>query len=463
MDGFQIRIKDSLQLRLSLWLSAIILGVAVIGGCFTFYLAFNEAHEIQDGMLRQTAALFDAGRPPVPETLGRRRSGDSDPEARLLIAPVQASVRIPGTADRVLFPRDLADGMQIRRLAGQPYRVFVKTLGPRERIAVAQQTAVRDEAASYSALLAVLPFLILVPILLLVVAALIRVMFAPVAALSAAVDRRDEQDLQPVPVNHLPREIRPFVVAINRLLQRVAESMALQQRFVADAAHELRSPLTALSLQAERLAAADMSACAGQRLAVLREGIERNRVLLDQLLLFARAQAAAPAPPRATSLQGVLRRILEALMPLAEAKRLDIGVDSESDTTLVTRDVELTTAVTNLVTNAIRYTPPGGRITLSIVETADSVELIVEDNGPGIPEADRDRVFEPFYRRLGTNAAGSGLGLSIVKSIVDRLGGQVTLADATESATGLRAAIVLPRARLDSCEQPAKRTAEEPA
>jgi two-component system OmpR family sensor kinase len=170
--------------------------------------------------------------------------------------------------------------------------VLVKTLPSGGRVAFAQQTEVRDEIARDSALRTLMPFLILLPILLLLVADLVRKIFKPVAALSREIDQRSEQDLYPLVAAPLPLEIRPFVVAINRLLGRVSQSMEAQRRFIADAAHELRSPLTALSLQAERLAGAEMSDQARERLGTLRQGIERGRSLLDQLLALARAQSS---------------------------------------------------------------------------------------------------------------------------------------------------------------------------
>jgi two-component system OmpR family sensor kinase len=274
-------------------------------------------------------------------------------------------------------------------------------------------------------------------------------MFKPVAALAAEVDQRGERDLEPIGAGTVPREIRPFVMAIDRLLKRVAESMTLQRRFIAAAAHELRSPLTALSLQAERLAAAGMTESARQRLGDLRRGIERNRLLLDQLLTLARAQASLPSPRSEVSIQALFRLILQDLMPLAEAKNLDIGVASERDVRVVVSEIDLRSALKNLISNAIRYTPRGGQIDLAIIETADAVEIATEDNGPGIAEADRARVFEPFHRGLGNEVGGSGLGLSIVKNAVDRMGGRIVLEDTVRSPTGLRATIIIPNTKAD--------------
>lgn len=134
-------------------------------------------------------------------------------------------------------------------------------------------------------------------------------------------------------------------------------------------------------------------------------------------------------------------------MSLAEAKNLEIGVNSESDVAIVASQLDLATVVTNLMTNAIHYTPAGGRIRLSVIETAGRAVLVVEDEGPGIRAADRARVFEPLHRRPGTGVPGSGLGLSIVQTIVDRLGGHITLTDAADSASGLRAVVTIPTTR----------------
>ena len=179
------------------------------------------------------------------------------------------------------LPATLSDGLHTLEVGSETFRVLVKTTAAGERIAVAQESGFRNEIARDGALRTVMPFLILVPVLLLIVADLVRKMFRPIAALSREIDQRAEQELHPVDDRHLPAEVRPFAVAINRLLTRVGQSMDAQRRFVADAAHELRSPLTALSLQAERLAAAEMSVLARERLTALSQGIERGRSLLD--------------------------------------------------------------------------------------------------------------------------------------------------------------------------------------
>jgi two-component system OmpR family sensor kinase len=284
-----------------------------------------------------------------------------------------------------------------------------------------------------------------VPVLLLIVADLVRKMFRPIAALSKEIDERAEQELHPVEDRHLPVEVRPFAVAINRLLARVGQSMESQRRFVADAAHELRSPLTAMSLQAERLADAEMSELARERLTVLRQGIERGRSLLDQLLTLAKAQSATDLPQSPVSVQSVYRRVLEDLIPLAEAKHIDIGVEGAQDAEVWASELDMIAVIKNLVDNAIRYTPEGGKVDLYLGVSDGKAELRIQDSGPGIPLSERDRVFDPFYRTLGSEQIGSGLGLSIVQTIASRIGAEIRLDFADDvQQTGLIATVIVP-------------------
>ena len=308
-----------------------------------------------------------------------------------------------------------------------------------------QETGFRNQIARASALRTVTPFLVLVPILLIIIPDLVRKMFRRVALLAHEIDDRTEQELQPVEESHIPAEVRPFVAAINRLLARVARSMDAQRRFVADAAHELRTPLTALSLQAELVSEAEMSDAARERLGVLRTGIERGRNLLNQLLTFARTQSVVETPKSPVSVQAVYRRVLEDLMPLAAAKRIDIGVEGQQNASVWVSKIDLTTVIRNLADNAIRYTPDGGRVDLSVSTIGDTIVLAVKNTGPGIPAAEYDRVFDPFYRSLGGDQVGSGLGLSIVRAISDRIGAEVRLAPSNgDTQPGLCVSVLIP-------------------
>jgi two-component system OmpR family sensor kinase len=451
MDGFKKRLSESVQLRLSVSLSLVILIVAIVAGIFSFVSAFDEAHEMQDNTLRQVAVLFDRQQMTLayPEH-GGRIAGD-DEESRVIVQYLVDGGRTSGNVDAgapLPLPSTLADGLSTLQVGGEAFRVLVRTTTHGERIAVAQEADVRDKEARERAWRGLLPFLILFPVLLLVVADLVRKLFRPIAILAAEIDQRGEQELHPIDESHLPAEIRPFVLAINRLLDRVAQSMEAQRRFVADAAHELRSPLTALSLQAERLAGADMSPLAHERLVPLRRGIERGKKLIDQLLMLATVQSTPTLPTSPVSVHAVYRRVLEDLLPLAEVKQIDIGVEGEQDAQVLINEIDLLTLVKNLVDNAIRYTPEGGRVDLSVGREEGGVLLQVKDSGPGIAAEERERVFDSFYRSLGSHEVGSGLGLSIVKAIADRTGARVRLGFCDEvRKSGLCVSVWLPLAK----------------
>lgn len=451
MDGFKKRLNESVQLKLSFSLSLAIFVIALVAGIFSFLSAFDEAHELQDDMLRQVAALFDRQHLPLAHPGGGGRAKDSDEESRVIVQYLNdgSQMAVKGDVGAPLpLPITLPDGLHTLDVNGEPFRVLVKTALGGERIVVAQETGVRDEIARDSALRTLMPFLILIPVLLVIVADLVRKMFRPIALLSAEIDQRAEQELHPVEESHLPAEVRPFVVAINRLLARVDQSMETQRRFVADAAHELRSPLTALSLQAERLAEADMSALARERFMTLRRGIERARSLLNQLLALAKAQAVLDRPKSSMSVQHVYRRVLEDLMPLAEAKQIDIGVEGEQDARVWGNELDLAAVVKNLVDNAIRYTPDGGKVDLSVTTQEGHAILRIQDSGPGIQVADRERVFDPFYRTLGSDQVGSGLGLSIVKAVTGRMGAEIQLGFSDELRhSGLCVCVLVPMAK----------------
>lgn len=440
MDGGQKRVNASLQRRLSLGLSLAIVLVALVAGVFSFLSAMDEANELQDDVLRQVAQLVHDQQ--WPATVAPPRLQGVEEEARVIVQHLGSGPAMPGS---LALPAGLADGLQTLNVGGQPYRLLLSTSASGERLAVAQPLAFRDEIARDSALRTVMPLLLLVPVLLLIVAALVRRMFQPMAALAQEIEQRAEQDLRPVAEQQLPAEVQPFAAAINRLLSKVKQSMQAQSRFVADAAHSLRSPLTALSLQAERLAEAEMPAQAQERLAVLRLGIERGRQLLNQLLNLARAQSPAERAPASLSAQALYRQVLETLMPLAEARQIDLGVEGEQDAQLWACELDLFTLLSNLVDNAIRYTPPGGRVDLSVHRGQGLATLSIQDNGPGIPLAERDKVLQPFYRLLGNDQTGSGLGLSIVQTIAQRMGADMQLDFSDpERHSGLRVEIRLP-------------------
>lgn len=427
MASRQRRLSNSLELRLSLWLALLVVCTAIAAGLYAFVSAFIEANELQDDILRQVAALVSQ-QPATSLNLGKTFAvSDTDPESNVIVQPLSPGSGMHPDAGLLPLNTRLPDGLQTVVLNQVSYRTLVKTLHDGQRIAVLQETEVRDEIARDSAMQTALPLLLSMPVLLLVVTGLVRRMLRPVAQLAVDVDNRSEQELHPLTEAGLPMEIRPFVTAINRLLGRVSQSVQAQQRFVADAAHELRSPLTALSLQAERLAASKLPAPAQERMLQLRRGIQRLRGLLEQLLTLARAEASPVRPMEPVSVLQAYRIALEDLLPLAEAKQQDIGVVSVGDAIVLANEIDLQLILKNLISNAIQYTPAGGRIDLSVSLEAGHARLRICDSGPGIPPQERQKVLAPFYRTPGSSEIGYGLGLPIVTAMARRIGAELML------------------------------------
>jgi two-component system OmpR family sensor kinase len=460
--------SQSLQFKLSAWLVISIVAMALAAGIFSYFSSFQWALEFQDDQLRQVAALINLHNLPIEPAKVREPVPGTDPDSELIVqvlpdADSQPQLPLPppqslpqsqsqsqsppqSESNTLELPSDLMEGLQTMTVAHEEWRLYVRTLDSGLRIAVAQRTASRDEVAHDNALRVLMPFIFLIPILLLLVGMLVRETFTPIKQIASDIDARTEHDLHAVSDDHLPSEIRPFVVAINRLLARVAASVAVQRRFIADAAHELRSPMTALSLQAERLSSSDMSSDARARLETLQTGVQRTRTLLDQLLAMARAQEIIESNFAPISLWQILRTIIEDMMPLAENKRIDLGVTEKSDALVAAREIDLKMLIKNLLENAIRFTPNEGMINLSVYTIHNAVILQVDDTGPGIPQHERERVFDPFYRILGSDTDGSGLGLSIVKKIAARIGATITLDDykTHHGVSGLRALVTFP-------------------
>jgi len=443
MDGRKSQLGASLRFTLSLWLSLAIILIAAAAGVYSFASATDEAHAMQDHQLRQIAYLISRLDAVPSSPAARERAGDGDFDARVVVRflATVGGFMAPKPARPPEFSPALGDGLQTVSVGREQWRVFVKTNDRGVRVAVGQQTVVRDAAARASAIRTLMPLLFLAPVLVLLVAVLVRQIFQPLKVLADELGRRPEDDLGQLNPVGLPSEVWPFVAEINQLLARIGRSMALQRRFIADAAHELRSPMTAMSLQAERLGATEMPAEARKRLDALSAGLNRTRVLLEQMLTLARTHDAGRNVSANVSLKKAICEVLEDLAPLAEQKGIDLGVIDCVDAKVDAPLVDLKILIKNLVDNAIRYTPAGGRVDITVSVSSGRVTLQVDDTGPGIPPEERDRVFDPFYRVLGNGEMGSGLGLAITSTIAAGIGARIALSDAGAHGQGLRALV----------------------
>lgn len=449
--GWLHRLRHSIQWRLALALALTLALATALAAALAFHSAAKEARDLQDDLLRQTAALAALSPPATWQRYAQRPELDQvDDDVRLHL------LRLGDPHAHPRLPTNLPDGLQTARALdenGQPdeaWRILIHTLPGGTRLAVAQELDLREDAAAASAWRSALPLLLLAPTLWLLIALLLWRLLRPLARLAADVQHRGAHQLTPLPTADLPTEAHAFVNAINRLLLRVDHAMQAQRRFVADAAHELRTPLAALSLQAEHLDKTDLPPAARQRLANLRQGLSRASHLLTQMLGLARAQAAQPSPaqPSIPLLDG-LHHALTDLLPLAQARGIDLGLDAPPELAQHPSPAppdDLHTLLRNLLDNALRHAPAGGQVDLRARHQPPWLVLEVEDNGPGIPAEERHHVLQPFYRAPNAPPGGSGLGLPIVQALIQRLGGQLQLLPSTRFASGLLVRASLPTA-----------------
>jgi two-component system sensor histidine kinase TctE len=317
------------------------------------------------------------------------------------------------------------------RRAGSP------DLGPSVVVYVAESTERRTALAREIMKGIVFPQLFVVPLMVLLMWLGLRRGAAPLERLRAQVTSRGPGDVAPLQAPDAPEEVAPLINAFNELLARVEREGAAQKRFIANAAHQLRTPLAGIRIEAELALRSENIADKTAALEKISAGTARTAHLINQLLTLARTEGAATEslPMLPLDFTAIARDAVAAAYPLARAKHIDIGFDAPDAAHFVRGHTDLLRElVSNLVDNAIRYTPENGHITVRMLNE-DLTILEVEDDGIGIPAAERERVFERFYRVIGGEETGSGIGLAIVREIAVRHGASV-MVTAPESGIG---------------------------
>ena len=311
---------------------------------------------------------------------------------------------------------------------GVRYRVYSMQTD-QQTIQIAQDMDERESRARALAVRAMTPMAVIAPVLMLVLWWVIRRSLDPLERTRQQVAARAENDLSPLHENDLPDEVRPLVQEINLLFGRLHTAFDAQKSFVANAAHELRSPLTALKLQAQALERSHDDTLRQQAAERLHQGIDRAIRLMNQLLLLARQEAASAdgSATQALDLQQLVQQVVGEVLPQAGARSIDLGTRASGPVWLDGEPEALRILLRNLLENAIKYSPPGGRVDVGLAPGQSGARLTVEDSGPGIPEEERAHVFERFFRGAQAKGSGSGLGLAIVQAIALRHHATVTL------------------------------------
>jgi two-component system OmpR family sensor kinase len=436
---------SSLRARLLAWLLAGVVVVGAAGGWFVYRNALAEAGEFFDYHLRQTALILRDE--PVEYQLTPRFPAQDAAYDFVVQVWSLDGVRVYLSRPHAVLPQITTLGFATVDTREGRWRVFGVQAETRV-IQVAQPLSVREGRAAELALDTLKPFALLLPVLALFIWFTVGRALIPLERLTSLVKARRVDALDALPDARLPDEVRPLVTALNDLLGRLRAALERERAFMADAAHELRTPLTALHLQMEMLAQAHGEGERRAAMDTLSAGVQRAIRLVEQMLSMARAEPRAPpAPHLAVRLDELARESVAELVPLADARRIDLGVVSEAHVSVAADADALRTLLRNLIDNAVRYTAAGGRVDVAVEpgSARNGPTLTVTDDGPGIAPGERARVFDRFYRRAGNSTSGSGLGLAIVKTIADAHGAGVVLAD-NPQGTGLRVTVTFPPA-----------------
>jgi two-component system sensor histidine kinase QseC len=430
----------SLQGRLLAGLLGAVVLVWLAAAAATWKDAAHELDELLDSHLAQAAALLvvraagdlDDDDAPLPEApllhrYAPRVAFQVWHDGRLALRSANAPLQ------PMLAPRS-APGFHAASFNAADWRVFATRGADHDvQVFVGEQRASRDDILLAIVRGMLMPLALALPLLAVAVWAVVRAGTAPLRTLGRSLAGRDPQALAPVDLPDAPAEMRPMLDALNRLFGRIAELLAAERRFTADAAHELRTPIAAIRTQAQvALAEAD----AGERAHALRAtlaGCDRATRLVEQLLTLSRLDTGAEPPPSALlDLGAAAQQAVADAAPRAIARGQDLGLDATPGCRLQANDALLAVLLRNLVDNALRYSPNGSEVRVAVGRvagpTGDRVQLVVEDAGPGLADAEIARLGERFFRVLGSGQDGSGLGWSIVRRIADVQGARIAVA-----------------------------------
>ncbi|MBO7173066.1 MAG: two-component sensor histidine kinase [Burkholderiaceae bacterium] len=409
-----------------LWTFAIVVLLTGIAATYmTFISARGQVDNLLDMQLQQVAISLEGHA--VGDNRELRQVDRSDEQFVVqLIDRETKSVHVSHKIEP--FPYTEHTGFSTIRHDGETWRLY--TLVAEKTIIVsAQPTDVRVNLAFSSALHILQPLVLLLPFLAIAVWLVVGQGLSSLNRTAKLVSQRSPTSLAPIPTEGLPQEAVGLVTALNDLLKRLQESLESQRRFASDAAHELRTPLTALKLQIQLAERAKTQEAQLKAFSRLHDGIERATRLVQQLLTIARLDPDATQKPFvAVDLEKVLQSTHDEMTVVAEQKAIEITTDLHSTIVNGMEDA-LKLLVTNLTDNAIRYTPEGGKIRLRVSRFAGQAVVEISDNGPGIAMEERERIFDRFYRALGTKTQGHGLGLAIVKRIVEIHQGSICVTD----------------------------------
>jgi two-component system OmpR family sensor kinase len=423
------------------WMTVLLTAVGVVTILIAFLYARQEAAGFLDDQLRQIALNAGASVRPAqaPPSL------DEDPENRFAITVWDSAGRVlHASLPNVPLPRPAGSGFANAAADGEQWRLYT-IRGTDRTVQVAQRETVREEIAESAALGAAAPVLMVIPLSWLVVGLAMRRVLGRLDRLAQDLAQRSTTAAAPLPMAGIPTEVAPLVTAMNGLLVRLHAALDNQKRFLADAAHELRTPLAAMQIQVDGLAA-DASPTQATRLSALTAGLRRVSALVAQLLSLARLDEPAAEAPALLDLGPLLLDCVGDYVALAEGKGVDLGVHIRGQAHCRGNAADLRMLFGCLIDNAVRYTPPDGLVDVTLDRQGGQAVVEVLDTGPGLPAGAEARIFDRFFRAAPPGVAGTGLGLAIARRIAERHGLGLSVANRPDAPTrsGVRATVGVP-------------------
>ncbi len=409
----------SLRKHLLVWLVPVFLAAAVIATVCTYYMFGSMVSWFMDSQMQGLADSHSV------ETLGPptlRPMTEHHIEKGGVIVQIwdgQGSL-LTSSYSALAVPLQAADGFKDVKVGGQRWRVYSVHTPGRSAQSV-QNLEFRAHVINMQAVDAGLPIALLIPISAVILWLAMSVALRRLEAVARAAAAQDENSIGELPTQDVPSEISPLVTAVNRLLTRLRDAFASQRRFVQDAAHELRTPITAMTLQLENLKACPMDPETAGQVAQFEAGLKRTKRLIEQLLRLARQEAPQKGDTASRiDLAQFLRDLISDLMPCADHRDIDLGLSLDIAATVRANPHELRSLLHNLLDNALRYTPEHGVVDVRLRADAGKVVVEIVDGGPGVPPDLLPRVFDRFFRIEGSDTEGSGLGLAIAKHAAER-------------------------------------------
>jgi two-component system, OmpR family, sensor kinase len=416
----------SIRHQLLIWLVAIVVAGVGAAGWLIYRQALAEANELFDYQLQEIAAALPSE--PFSQIFGAHNEVD---EGIVIQIWSRTGALMYYSHPRAPLAPRAELGFSTERTERGDWRVYGAIVGDNV-VQLAQPLSVRNRLAADVAWRTLWPLIVLLPLLGAAVWVIVGRGLAPLARVTRALEARRPQALDPLPDGRLPLEVQPLVRALNGLLARLTEALDTQRAFVADAAHELRTPLAAVQIQSQLVARAHDPESRREALVDLQSGVTRATRLAEQLLALARAEPIDGAVKEPVDLRALLGECVAAHAPLSERRGVDLGFENAEPATIMGDADALRAMFGNLLDNAVKYTPQGGRIDVTLQLQREGRPCVqISDSGPGIPSEERERVFDRFYRdasaRARSDVAGSGLGLAIVKRVAAQHGASIEL------------------------------------